>query len=138
MNFERPDSIYFQAALGWLELGNWREAIEEIENLSPANKEHPEVLLLRCQVYHEAKKWDCLAEVAETLRQQRSDNFTKDWRIPYRVACYYAQCGRLEKCKVWFLRAMMVSEDAVKRAAVDEPDLKPLWDSMSGTMWRRE
>jgi hypothetical protein len=32
---------------------------------------------------------------------------------------------------------MAIDEDIVKRVAPDDPDLKPLWDSMSGTMWKR-
>jgi hypothetical protein len=24
----------------------------------------------------------------------------------------------------------------LKQAAIDDPDLKPLWDSMSGTLWK--
>jgi len=29
----------------------------------------------------------------------------------------------------------MVEPD--KRAAIDDPDLQPLWDRMSGTLWKR-
>lgn len=32
---------------------------------------------------------------------------------------------------------MTIDEHTVKRAAIDDPDLKPLWDSMSGTLWER-
>jgi hypothetical protein len=32
---------------------------------------------------------------------------------------------------------MAIDEHAVKRVALDDPDLKPLWDSMSGTLWKR-
>ena len=28
-----------------------------------------------------------------------------------------------------------IDEHTVKRTAIDDPDLKPLWDSMSGTRW---
>jgi hypothetical protein len=37
----------------------------------------------------------------------------------------------------WFRRAMVLNEDEVKRIALDDPDVKPLWDSMSGTIWKR-
>ena len=30
---------------------------------------------------------------------------------------------------------MAIDEHTVKRTAVDDPDLKPLWDSMSGKLW---
>ena len=29
---------------------------------------------------------------------------------------------------------MAIDEHTVKRAGIDDPDLKPLWDSMSGTL----
>ena len=45
--FTRPDELHFQAAVGWLELGNWREANEELENITPALRAHPDVLQVR-------------------------------------------------------------------------------------------
>jgi hypothetical protein len=44
---EHPDALHFQAAGGWLELGNWREANEELENITPALRAHPDVLAVR-------------------------------------------------------------------------------------------
>jgi hypothetical protein len=32
--------------------------------------------------------------------------------------------------------AMNIDENTVKRAAIDDTDLKPLWDSMGGTAWK--
>jgi hypothetical protein len=32
---------------------------------------------------------------------------------------------------------MAIEEQTVKRVAIDDPDLKPLWDSMSTTIWKR-
>jgi hypothetical protein len=32
---------------------------------------------------------------------------------------------------------MTINEHAVKRVAIDDPDLKPFWASMSGTLWKR-
>ena len=40
--------------------------------------------------------------------------------------------------KEWFKKAMAINEKAVQPAAIHDPDLKPLWDSMSGTIWKRE
>lgn len=33
--------------------------------------------------------------------------------------------------------AMVVEENGVRRAAIDDPDLAPLWDSMGGTSWQK-
>jgi hypothetical protein len=63
-----------------------------------------------------------------------ADRFPTVWTIPYNLACYCAQLGHLEECQAWFKKAMAIDEQAVKRAGIDDPDLKPLWDSLSGTL----
>lgn len=162
-----PDSFHLSAAIGWLELGNPTEANEELEKIAPALRAHPDVLEVRLQIYMRAKKWDSCVDLAGAiikLDPDRSDawihrsfalhelkltqgafeqllpaaiKFPKVWTIPYNLACYCAQTGRLEECKRWFEMAMNIDEKTVKRAAVDDPDLKPLWDSMGGTFWER-
>jgi hypothetical protein len=59
------------------------------------------------------------------------------WTIPYNLACYSAQLQHLEEAEKWLKKAMAIDEKTVKRAAIDDPDLLPLWDSMSGTLWKR-
>jgi tetratricopeptide (TPR) repeat protein len=66
------------------------------------------------------------------------DRFTDLWVIPYNLACYCAQLGRLDESQTWFKRAMAIDEQTVKREAIDDPDLLPLWDSLSGSLWRRD
>jgi hypothetical protein len=63
--------------------------------------------------------------------------FPKVWTIPYNLACYCAQLGRLDECKESFKMAINIDEQTVRRAAIDDPDLKPLWDNMGGTLWKR-
>jgi hypothetical protein len=41
-------------------------------------------------------------------------------------------CGSLVK------KAMAIDHKTVQKAGIDDPDLKPLWDSMSGTIWKKE
>lgn len=164
---QHPDSLHLQAAQGWLELGNFLEADKELDEITPELRAHPDVLLVRCEIYFKAKKWDYVVTVAETLvkmlpkepqmwinrsfalhelgrTQEAYDQllpagkkFRKLWTIPYNLACYCAQLGRFDECQEWFKKAMAIDEHTVKRAAIDDPDLKPLWDSMSGTMWKR-
>jgi tetratricopeptide (TPR) repeat protein len=162
-----PDSHHLSAAQGWLELGNHLEANAELEGIAASNRTHPDVLDLRWQVYAAAKKWQQCAEIAlasmkiapgradgwihrsfalHEMKQTQhaydnllpvASNFPGDWTIPYNLACYCAQLGRLDECKAWFKKAMAVDEQTVKRAAIGDPDLKPLWDSMGGTSWKR-
>jgi tetratricopeptide (TPR) repeat protein len=162
-----PDSHHLSAAIGWLGLGNHLEANEELEKITPALRAHPDVLEVRLHIYMAAKKWDLCVNIAgaiikldpnrpdawihrsfalhELKRTQEAfdqllpvvDKFPKVWTIPYNLACYCAQTGRLEECKKWFKKAMAIDEQTVRESAVDDPDLKPLWDSMSGTVWKK-
>jgi tetratricopeptide (TPR) repeat protein len=54
------------------------------------------------------------------------DKFRKNWTISYNLACYCAQLDRLDEAQIWFKKAMAIDEHLVKRAAIDDPDLKPL------------
>ena len=165
---KHPDHFYLLAAQGWLELGNHIEANEELEKISPELRAYPLVLELRCVIYARAKLWPSCVEVADALVRARpkksmawiqrsfalhvlkrtqeafdsllpvADEFPGIWTIPYNLACYCAQFNRLDDSRVWFQKAMAIDEKAVQKAAIDDPDLKPLWDGMSGTMWRRE
>jgi tetratricopeptide (TPR) repeat protein len=164
---EPPDRMYLEAAQGWLELGNYAEANEELERIAPPLRAHADVLEVRWHIYAQAKKWDACLDITGALikldpdraegwihrsfalhelkRTQEAfdqllpvvDRFPKVWTIPYNLACYCAQLGRLDQCEEWFRKAMAIDERTVKRQAIDDPDLKPLWDSMSGTFWKR-
>lgn len=166
-NLERPDSIHLEAAEGWLGLGDIAAAHDELEQISAPLRAHPVVLVTRCEIYGKAGKWDAVATIADTLvkmmpdessgwiqrsfalhelkcTQEAFDNllpvavkFPRVWNIPYNLACYCAQLGRLDECQDWFKKAMAIDEETVKQQAIDDPDLKPLWDSMGGTMWKR-
>lgn len=163
---QHPDTLHLQAAQGWLELGNHLEANEELECIAPQLRVHPDVLEIRWQIYAHAEKWDACVDIAGAIIKldpnrpdawvHRSfalhalkhtqvafdqllpvtDKFPKVWTIPYNLACYCAQLGRLDECQAWFKKAMAIDEHTVKRAALDDPDLKPLWDSMGGTLWK--
>jgi len=134
-----PDSFHLQAAVGWLELGNWREANEELELISPVQRAHPDVLQVRCKIYDAAQRWDYLAEVANTLctmlpesvfgplhlahalrkldraKDARdallpvADKFPDDWRVPFQLACYCCKMGELKDVMCWVERAIDVA-----------------------------
>jgi tetratricopeptide (TPR) repeat protein len=66
---EPPDTHYFSAALGWLELGNRTEAKEELAQISQAQMTHPGVLELRWAICAEEKNWQEGLEVARAQVQ---------------------------------------------------------------------
>jgi tetratricopeptide (TPR) repeat protein len=162
-----PDSQHLRAAEGWLELGDHLEANEELERITPELRAHPDVLEVRWHIYAHAKTWEACVNIAltiTTLAHERADGwilcsyalhklklpeeafnqlapvadrFPKVWTIPYNLACYCAQMGRLEESQRWLKKAMAIDGHAVEQAATNDPDLKPLWDGMGDTFWKR-
>jgi hypothetical protein len=64
---EPPDTHYFSAAIGWLELGNLVEARAEMAQISPACQEHPDVLEVRWLVSAAQKQWEEGLQIAQAL-----------------------------------------------------------------------
>jgi hypothetical protein len=58
MPLEAPDSIHLQAAEGWVGLGNYADANDELEQIAAANRAHHDVLQIRWRIYADARKWD--------------------------------------------------------------------------------
>jgi tetratricopeptide (TPR) repeat protein len=159
------DQHHLLAAQGWLELGDWLSANEELENVQPQLRAHPDILKMRVEVYSAAKKWDYVIEVAGTLarlvpdqafgyvrlayalhaltRTQEAwnallpvaDKFPSEWVIPYNLACYAAQLGDLIAARDWLAQAFNLADDPkrAKLAALEDPDLVPLWAEEQAT-----
>jgi len=58
--------------------------------------------------------------------------FTKVHLIPFNLACYACQLGRLPEAQEWLKQAFRIAAKAgtlriVKSRALDDPDLEPLW-----------
>jgi len=156
-----------QRAQGWLELKLPLEANEELDEVQPQLRAHPAVLKLRYQVYADAKQWPMAYEIANTLNRELpqdefggvhaavalyrmgrtreakelsldvAERFPKDWSVRYNLACYCAQLMEFDAAQEWFKAAMELNEMPVKRMAVDDPDLEPLWQAMRDTSWKR-
>jgi predicted Zn-dependent protease len=64
--------------------------------------------------------------------------FPREYLFPYNLACYCSQLDQLDEAKKWFKKAIVLNDKVVQKIALDDPDLKPLWDSMSGSIWKKE
>ena len=64
--------------------------------------------------------------------------FPREWQINFNLACYCARLHQFDEATEWFKKAMTLNEKIVQKMGIDDPDLQPLWDSMSGTIWKRE
>ena len=158
---QSPDTLHLKAAQGWLELGNYIEANEELEKITPRLRVHPAVLEVRWEIYAKAKKWDacldiasalvrlvpnhplgwvhrsfCLHELERTAEARDNllrvvDKFPEHAIMLYNLACYDCQLGKLEQAKHWLAKAFNLGDaKKMKLAALDDPDLEPLWDSL--------
>ena len=136
MEFDLADKRHLDAAEGWLELGNWQEAHEELEQITPQRREHPLVLRLRWGIYAKAGKWEMAAEIARALSEVLpgnswgliqlayalhemkrtaeakavllpvADKFPQDATIHYNLACYCCQLGELKESLQWLGQAI--------------------------------
>jgi len=55
--------------------------------------------------------------------------FPKEAAIPYNLACYYCQRGEIETAKRYLKKAFVIDLNW-RLAALDDDDLRPLWDSL--------
>jgi hypothetical protein len=64
---EPPDTHYFLAAMGWLELGNATEAKAELAQIRQPHQDHPDVLELRWSISAREARWEEGLQIAQTL-----------------------------------------------------------------------
>jgi predicted Zn-dependent protease len=150
---------HIQAAEGWLDLGDWRSANEEPENVPARLRAHPSVLEMRFRVYSMAKHLELALEVAEAVvaltpheetawinrsyvlhdmkRTQEAydqllpalERFEEECTIPYNLACYACQLGDHAHAKE--LLAL-----AYERGDANEIKLMALDDPDLAPLWR--
>lgn len=158
-----PDWHHYRAAQGWLELGNPCEANAELDNIAPEMRLHPDVLEVQWHICFKENQWPACVEIGSTLVRvapDRSDSwihhsfalhclgrtqealdillsvaerFSSVWQVPYNLSCYCSALGRLNDARDWFNKARSLDETAAQSAGVNDPDLQPLWDSISTT-----
>jgi tetratricopeptide (TPR) repeat protein len=69
--------------------------------------------------------WDALLPAFE--------KFPGESTIPYNLSCYACQMGQLEEARTWLQRAVKAGGiETIKRMALRDADLKPLWDEING------
>ena len=158
-SLEQADRVHLNAAEGWFGLGDLVSASDELEKITPAFRAHPAVLLMRCKIYQAAKKWGYLIEISQTLVEQlpklaeawihrsyalhelnqtreafdlllpAAKKFPKLPVIPYNLACYACQLGKLEDAMKQIEQAIDLADkkNDIRLDALEDPDLEPLW-----------
>lgn len=158
-SLEQADRVHLNATEGWFGLGDLVSASDELEKITPAFRAHPAVLLMRCKIYQAAKKWGYLIEISQTLVEQipklseawihrsyalhelnrtreafdlllpAAKKFPKLPVIPYNLACYACQLGKLEDAMKQIEQAIDLAgkKNDIRLDALEDPDLEPLW-----------
>lgn len=127
-------------------LNNPVEAQEELEQLSPSTREHPEVLMVLWDIHAHCQRWEDAIKIADRLidriqdqpegfikrayalhelkRTQEAWNtlhpvcerFGENWLIPYNLACYASQLGQSTDAVKWFRRALRLGDARTLRS----------------------
>jgi tetratricopeptide (TPR) repeat protein len=128
---EPPDSFHLSAAVGWLELGDWHEAEEELKKIAPALCGHPTVLEIHWVIYAKEGQWERCVDIGNDLVKADAESsfgwihrsfalhelkrtqeaadllatatalFPKEWLIRYNLACYACQLGNHKEARKW-------------------------------------
>jgi hypothetical protein len=129
MPLELQDLQYWTAAVGYVELGMFQEANDQLEKIDPFNRAAPELLAVRLAIYHGLEKWELMQQISKRIKDFEPDNvqwtislayatrraysietameillnamakFPKEAAIPYNRACYHCQLREIENAK---------------------------------------
>lgn len=151
-NFSR----HLSAAQGYLELGMFTEAENEVEKIGPEDKIRPEVIGFRVQLYIAAEKWEagyvvarqmvgvetenvtwwhslCMCarysqsvRVAENIAFRALQIFPNDALLQLNLAIYACVQGRIAEAKLR-LRAAIALNEKMRLIALKCRDLEPVW-----------
>lgn len=147
---------HLKASLGYLDLGMVQDAWDELEEIPAEQRHLPPVLQVRLEIYLRMGKYEGMATIAEHLTKalpedsqnwislayaqrryldlqtaektllEAQKRFPEEATIPFNLACYACQLGKLDEAKEKLTKAIEM-EPAFKKAALEVEDLKPIW-----------
>ena len=148
--------LQLRAAQGFLELGDYDSAWEELETIPAEDRAHPVVLRMRVKIYRHKERWMEMAEIARHLTEiephQTSHWITRAWAerrylgfataeqtllkalegfpddslIHYNLACYACRQGRLKEAKELLAKAIIL-DPQWRESALEDEDLEGIW-----------
>jgi predicted Zn-dependent protease len=162
-----PNFHFLDAAVGWIELGNPAEALVELDRIASDLQGDPQVLEVKWQIFARIEAWDkslpiardfCnaapglaqgwLHQAVSLYRLSRTQEawdlllplvpkFPRSWIIPYDLACYACQLGKVVEGRRWLRKAFQLGDaKEVKVLALSDPDLKILWPEIQSARWQ--
>lgn len=128
-NLNHPDVLEVRWAV-CAEGGSWDAAEEVAEALVAVAPERSSGWVHRA--YAVRRRRGGGLEQAERLLLAALDKFPKESVIPYNLACYAAQLGRLGEAWDWLLRAAGIEGriEVIRDRGLIDTDLEPLWKKL--------
>jgi predicted Zn-dependent protease len=114
----------------------WDTALEVADDLVKMLPDEPFVWINLA--YATRRKTGGSIPEARNILLGAEPKFPRHYLFPYNLACYCSQLGELEQAELWLKKASKIDNGTVKKMAVDDPDLKPLWESLGGTLWEKQ
>lgn len=141
----REDIHCLRAAEGWLELGDWQSALDELNGISPEFRDHPDALDLRWAIHAKARNWTACVEVGLALKKlaparetswihhayalhemkrtqdawdslaPAAEKFPTEPAVFYNLACYACQLGRLDEARSLLDQALKLGDADLMR-----------------------
>ncbi len=160
-NLPDDERWFLQRVDGFLDLGMTRKAREELARVAPEHHASAAYRAISMRIAFEEKDWSQAADIASSLREQfpndpgfwiqlayakrRSDGievarhiltdalvrFPNVATIPFNLACYECQLGRLDEAMRRLNQAVALDAHC-RDAALEDEDLRALWPKIGG------
>ena len=107
---------------------SWEAALEVAEALVRVAPERSSGWVHRAYALRRVRQGGL--QMAWAALRPAYEKFPKEDMIPYNLACYAAQSGRLDAAWEWLHKAMEAAGDVkvIKERAMADADLQPIWD----------
>jgi tetratricopeptide (TPR) repeat protein len=108
----------------------WEATLDIAAALIQLDPDDPLGWVHRSYALHELKR---TVEARDKLLRV-VDKFPMSATMRYNLACYECQLGKLDRARVWLEKAFKLGDaKKMKLAALDDPDLEPLWKEIGKT-----
>lgn len=151
---------HLEACSGYITLGMYEDAWNELESIPPELRAHVDVIELRLEIYQALAKWESARVLAESMAKQdpENPNWWIAWAyslrreksigearevlqeavlrhpsvalIQYNLACYACVLGEVKEAHRLLATAFTL-DDTLKKIALDDPDLDNIFGEMT-------
>ena len=101
--------MHLEAAVGWIQLGDYDSANDELEKIRAEWRVHPDVLDLRWLIYSNDEQWDACLDIASAIVKMVPDR-AQGW-LDKAFSLRRANDGGVEKAKTVLLEAAKLFPD---------------------------